>query len=411
MNKVYNGDSRRLLEILPKDVIIQTTITSPPYFDMKDYGVEGQVGFGQKYEEYLDDLKDIFAQIYTITKDDGTLWIVIDTFKRDQAVVTLPFDLVQKLKDVGWKLQEIIIWKKDKTVPWSSKGFMQRKFEYVLFFSKGDNYKTNKDQVRICDTQQLKKWWVKYPERYNPKGKALDEIWEFPIPVQGSWGAEYIRHFCPLPKEMVATMISISTDEEDVVFDPFAGSGTVMSQSAYMKRLYLGIELNPQYIDMFETYLTSTIENGKKEYNSNVNTTDQVEFEILIQDLRALKYGRILLNSIEKDCGINNLKIYVQRIVDSSISSKIKVEYTFIGKQLDDELYKMIYTYTSRPPLSKYGIMPTFKCSLDLCILDTEIYLYSKTNSHSYLRNCDYTDPKAKIISPIKVDLYEKDYE
>ena len=329
MNKVYNGDSRCLLEILPEGVQVQTTITSPPYFDMKDYGVEGQVGFGQKYEEYLEDLKEIFAQIYTVTKDDGTLWIVIDTFKRDHAVVTLPFDLVQKLNSVGWKLQEIIIWKKDKTVPWSSKGFMQRKFEYVLFFSKQNNYKTNKDQVRIYDTQQLKKWWVKYPERYNPKGKALDEIWEFPIPVQGSWGTEYIRHFCPLPKEMVATMISISTDEEDVVFDPFAGSGAVMSQSAYMKRTYLGIEINPQYINMFEAYLKSTIESGKKEYYSYMNTMDQVAFETTIQNLRALKYGRILLNNIEKDYGINDLKIYVQR-TESSISSKIKVEYTLL---------------------------------------------------------------------------------
>lgn len=106
MNKVYNGDSRCLLEILPEGVQVQTTITSPPYFDMKDYGVEGQVGFGQKYEEYLEDLKEIFAQIYTVTKDDGTLWIVIDTFKRDHAVVTLPFDLVQKLNSVGWKLRE-----------------------------------------------------------------------------------------------------------------------------------------------------------------------------------------------------------------------------------------------------------------------------------------------------------------
>lgn len=114
MNKVYNGDSRCLLEILPEGVQVQTTITSPPYFDMKDYGVEGQVGFGQKYEEYLEDLKEIFAQIYTVTKDDGTLWIVIDTFKRDHAVVTLPFDLVQKLNSVGWKLQEIIIWKRIK---------------------------------------------------------------------------------------------------------------------------------------------------------------------------------------------------------------------------------------------------------------------------------------------------------
>ena len=410
MNKVYNGDSRCLLEILPEGVQVQTTITSPPYFDMKDYGVEGQVGFGQKYEEYLEDLKEIFAQIYTVTKDDGTLWIVIDTFKRDHAVVTLPFDLVQKLNSVGWKLQEIIIWKKDKTVPWSSKGFMQRKFEYVLFFSKQNNYKTNKDQVRIYDTQQLKKWWVKYPERYNPKGKALDEIWEFPIPVQVSWGTEYIRHFCPLPKEMVATMISISTDEEDVVFDPFAGSGAVMSQSAYMKRTYLGIEINPQYINMFEAYLKSTIESGKKEYYSYMNTMDQVAFETTIQNLRALKYGRILLNNIEKDYGINDLKIYVQR-TESSISSKIKVEYTFIGRQLDDEFYRMISTYTNRPPLSKYGIIPTFKCGIDLSMLNIEIYMYSKTNSHSYLRDCNYMDSKVKIISPIKVDLYEKDFE
>lgn len=410
MNKVYNGDSRCLLEILPEGVQVQTTITSPPYFDMKDYGVEGQVGFGQKYEEYLEDLKEIFAQIYTVTKDDGTLWIVIDTFKRDHAVVTLPFDLVQKLNSVGWKLQEIIIWKKDKTVPWSSKGFMQRKFEYVLFFSKQNNYKTNKDQVRIYDTQQLKKWWVKYPERYNPKGKALDEIWEFPIPVQGSWGTEYIRHFCPLPKEMVATMISISTDEEDVVFDPFAGSGAVMSQSAYMKRTYLGIEINPQYINMFEAYLKSTIESGKKEYYSYMNTMDQVAFETTIQNLRALKYGRILLNNIEKDYGINDLKIYVQR-TESSISSKIKVEYTFIGRQLDDEFYRMISTYTNRPPLSKYGIIPTFKCGIDLSMLNIEIYMYSKTNSHSYLKDCNYMDSKVKIISPIKVDLYEKDFE
>ena len=129
-----------------------------------------------------------------------------------------------------------------------------------------------------------------------------------------------------------------------------------------------------------------------------------------IQNLRALKYGRILLNNIEKDYGINDLKIYVQR-TESSISSKIKVEYTFIGRQLDDEFYRMISTYTNRPPLSKYGIIPTFKCGIDLSMLNIEIYMYSKTNSHSYLRDCNYMDSKVKIISPIKVDLYEKDFE
>ena len=155
-NIVHNIDSRKISSIIPKKPLIQTTITSPPYFDMKDYGVDGQVGYGQKYEDYLEDLKNIFAQVHSFTKKDGTLWIIIDTFKRNNTVVTLPFDLVARLKETGWLLQEIIIWKKDKTVPWSSNGFMQRKFEYILFFSKSAIYKTNKDNVRVFDTQQLK---------------------------------------------------------------------------------------------------------------------------------------------------------------------------------------------------------------------------------------------------------------
>ena len=407
---VYNFDSRKLSEIISKEVKIQTTITSPPYFDMKDYGVEGQVGYGQEYDNYLEDLKKIFAQVYQYTKEDGTLWIIIDTFKRNNTVVTLPFDLVQKLKETGWLLQEIIIWKKDKTVPWSSNGFMQRKFEYILFFSKGNNYKTNKDNVRIYDTQQLKRWWVKYPERYNPRGKALDEIWEFPIPVQGSWGNEYIRHFCPLPKEMVATMISISTDENDVVFDPFAGSGTVMSQAAYMNRQYLGIELNDSYIEMFNNYLLKTLEEGRHEYQNLKNANDQVSFENTILDLRALKYGRVLINKIENILKIDSLKVFVKRIVPGE-SGRIEVEYTIFGEFAEDRVKETIPQLIDVPPLSKFGIVPKFKFIKALGSLDKPYYLYSKTNTYSYMRDIESSDPKVKVISSIKVDLHEKDYE
>lgn len=144
MNQIINFDSRELIKAVRLEGRkVQTTITSPPYFDMKDYGVDGQIGFGQKNDDYLIDLQKVFSQVYDITKDNGTLWIIIDTFKRNNAVVTLPFDLVQKLKETGWLLQEIIIWKKDKTVPWSSKGFMQRKFEYILFFSKNKGSSPN----------------------------------------------------------------------------------------------------------------------------------------------------------------------------------------------------------------------------------------------------------------------------
>ena len=121
MSKVFLDDARNLRKKI-KPSSLDVTITSPPYFDMKDYGHSDQIGFGQSYDSYLEDLKMIFKDIYNTTKDTGSLWVIIDSFKRDGAVIPLPFDFAREVSAVGWKLQDIIIWKKDKTVPWSKKG-------------------------------------------------------------------------------------------------------------------------------------------------------------------------------------------------------------------------------------------------------------------------------------------------
>lgn len=405
-NCIYNIDSRKISEILNKDVQIQTTITSPPYFDMKDYGVDGQVGYGQKYDDYLDDLQSIFGQVYTYTKDNGTLWIIIDTFKRNNTIVPLPFDLAERIQQVGWLLQDIIIWKKDKTVPWSNNGFTQRKFEYILLFSKTPKYKNNKDCVRVYDTQQLKKWWVKYPERYNPKGKALDEIWEYPIPVQGSWGDKYIRHFCPLPKDMVSNMIQISTDEGDVVFDPFAGTGTVLSQSAYMNRKYLGFELNPSYIQQFKEYLSNSLEEGKKDYEKMLENHGQTDFEETILNLRALKFGRLLVKKLQDETHIQ-IKVFVERLSVNSKRQSVKYVIYDASKEIFEPI---IANAVDEAPLSKFEIDPIFEFA-DSYDDNRDLYFYSITNSYSYLRNVSLNDSKVKVISSIKVDLKECDYE
>jgi DNA modification methylase len=408
INIVYNIDSRNIGSILPNKSLIQTTITSPPYFDMKDYGMKNQIGFGQTYENYLDDLQSIFKDILNRTKDNGTLWIVIDTFKRNHSVVPLPFDLANKLKEVGWIFQDIIIWKKDKTVPWSSDGFVQRKIEYILFFSKGNKFKYNKDVTRVYDTQMLKRWWVKYPERYNPKGKALDEIWEYPIPVQGAWGDKYIRHFCPLPKEMVATMISLSTDENDIVLDPFAGSGAVLSQAAYMRRKYIGVELNDNYIKQFESYLNETLTNGQNEYNMIKASPDQSSFETVIWQLRALKYGRVLLNAVEKQINTRNGKVVVTPL--QMQNDKMRVEYIFIiDRNMQAKYADLIPEIIKKKPLSLYGIIPTIKYD-ELQNHDITLYYkYSSTNSHSYIKESELFS-KAKVYSNLKIDINEQQY-
>ncbi len=410
INVVYNEDARTILEIVSPDVKIATTITSPPYFDMKDYGSENQVGYGQTYEDYLNDLQSIFSGVLKITKDDGSLWIVIDTFKRNGQVVTLPFDLSNKLKEIGWLLQDVIIWKKDKTVPWSNNGFMQRKFEYILFFTKSTKYISNKDKVRVFDTSKLKKWWVKYPERYNPKGKALDEVWEFPIPVQGSWGKKYVRHFCPLPESMVATMIQLSTNENDVVLDPFAGSGTVLSQSAYMKRNFVGFELNETYIELFQSYLDNTLEDSRKDYES-VSSKSQDDFEKTVLELRALKYARILFKIIQEQLDSIKLKIFVEIKGESEQRNKlIKVEYQLCGELDDSKIIEIINQHTSKKPLSTFGIEPVFVFLKSKSFDTSKHYCYTESNTYSYIKQPSFNSDNADIVSEICVDLNENDY-
>ena len=409
MNKICNVDSRNILDVLDEEIQIQTTITSPPYFDMKDYGVVDQIGFGQTYTDYLSDLKSIFSGILQKTKSDGSLWIIIDTFKRQNNVVLLPFDLARELQSVGWYLQDIIIWKKDKTVPWSAKGFSQRKFEYILLFSKSPQFKYNIDTVRLCDTSQLKEWWVNYPERYNPKGKALDELWEFPIPVQGSWGDKYVRHFCPLPKELVSRIIAISTDEEDVVFDPFAGSGTVLSQSAYMNRKYIGFELNSEYIEMFKRYLSETIEDGRKEYEHSKNRDSQANLEDTIINLRVLKYAKLLLVSLKKANIEANIKIFAEIIGDSNMKHKhVRTKYALIYNDVDilNNVKSVIQSKINQPPFSKFGIEAFFEYHT---IIDfthyRDLYGYSINNAHQFVKNADMNTTSIRIISPIKLDI------
>lgn len=413
-NIIFHADVRKIKEYIKETNYISTTITSPPYFDMKDYGSENQIGFGQSYEEYLLDLKSVFQDIYSITKDDGTLWIIIDTFKRDGQVIPLPFDLVSKLIQIGWLLQDIIIWKKDKTVPWSNNSFVQRKFEYILFFSKTQKFTYYKDRVRVYDTTQLKKWWVKYPERYNPKGKALDEIWEYPIPIQGSWGDKYIKHFCPLPTDMVGTMIQLTSNEGEIVLDPFSGSGAVLSQAAYMKRQYVGFELNISYIEMFKTYLKETLDDGLKKYNHLKQNPDQNIFETTILNLRALKYARMIKQNIQT---FSNYTIFVTTPLHIKQQNKlIEVSYIFIGDINIEEITPQLNTLTSKPPLSKFGIVPIFKFvnHFDQAPINSlPIYEYTESNTYSPKAIIDVQQLTLtnQIISHIYVNLKETDYE
>jgi DNA modification methylase len=347
MDSYHIKDARNLAKVVSSKVDL--IITSPPYFDMKDYGSDNQIGFGQKYADYMTDMRQVLSQCYAVSKESASLWMVVDTLKKDKCYKLLPFDLAREAEKEGWRLQDIIIWKKDKTLPFSKHGEMRNIFEYVLFFVKTDSFKYYPS--RITDLN-IKEWWVKYPERYSPNGKAQSDVWEFSIPVQGSWGSHYIRHFCPLPADMIRRIISLSSDPGDIVMDPFAGTGAVLAEAKRMGREYIGFDLNDQFREMFYEYV-KTVEPDKLGGNSE---QEKQVFGSTVQKLRALKWPSAVLKKVRQQNpdSLSNVKgVIVEPGVKGGDSD---FKYTFVLSRSDKKLESLINAITARPPFTKYGI-------------------------------------------------------
>lgn len=346
-------DARQLLSVLPDAQFVDTTITSPPYWNLKNYGSKNQVGFGQKYDEYLDDLAKIFAAVRRITKRTGSLWIVADTIKHNGELKLFPFDLADKLKRYGWILHDIIVWHKDKTLPWSHRGKLRNIFEYVLFFSRGKDFKYNIAQVR--ETEGLKEWWVHYPERYSPRGKAPTRTWKIAIPRQGSWGENWVRHFCPFPPELVRRIVLLTTNQGDIVLDPFAGSGVVLAQAKALGRRFVGSDLRRAYRRMFEKkVLPSITELENKNQRSALIEKKRDKFSTVIWNLRKTKYPRELLRLYEKKHGKSGV---VGLMALSRQRSCLEVVLILgAGKLPPENFTSRMERLMRRPPLSKYGL-------------------------------------------------------
>ena len=358
VDKYHVCDARRMAELLPGAGYVDVTITSPPYWNLKDYGVADQIGFGQGYEAYLDDLEDVFRAVFDLTRSRGSLWVISDTIKHKGEIRLLPFDLARRLKEIGWILQDIVIWNKDRTLPWSHEGKLRNIFEYITFYSKGSNFNYHLDRVR--DVTELKHWWVRYPERYSPKGKAPTRTWSIPIPRQGSWGNNWVRHFNPLPPQLVERMVLLTTDRGDVVLDPFCGSGAVLAQSHVMGRRYVGLDLNPSYKDLFESQVLPGI---RSLYEQDPERSGELQrrkrlFSKRIYSLRQIKYAREIVRLYKSAHGDLDIKA-ILALRQAGDRRLLNIVFLFpMGLQPPAGFLAAVKKLCARPPLSKYGLEP-----------------------------------------------------
>lgn len=394
---VHEGDARRIDELLrrrsgPKKPLITCTITSPPYANLIDYGHPHQIGRGQSYHDYLADCRTVFEALHRHTRDAGSLWVIADTVldqSRDpSALRPLPFDLAAQAGEVGWTLRDAIIWKKDKTRPWSNRGRLRNAFEYVLFFVKTDAYKYHIDRLR--DAIELAEWWVQYPERYNPQGKAPTNVWNIPIPVQGSWAHSAVQHACPLPPDLVEKIVFLSTDPGDVVFDPFAGSGTVVAEAERLGRRGLGIEINSTYVDAYRELVRPEILERRGTDELADRLADSNRLSEVILKLRAIKYPKAMFQQHRRRhprSASPRLAVVLVEEVDSQALRNphqlIDVTTVFVcdGSEAErEELQAVMKEIAEHRPLTKYGVSGNLRVIPSEGLVDfvrnTPLYLY-----------------------------------
>ena len=248
------GDSREVLRHVPADSV-RCCVTSPPYWSLRDYEVPGQIGLEAQLADYFASLVAVFEEVRRVLTRDGTLWLNIgDSYTsggrtwrapdkknpvramsirpptpdglKPKDLIGIPWRLAFALQSAGWYLRADIVWNKPNCQPESVKDRPTRSHEMLFMFSKSEQYHYDPAAVR------------------GPNGRNLRTVWD--IPTQPYKEA----HFAVFPEALVGPCVALGSEPGDLVLDPFLGSGTTAAVALSMGRRVLGIELNPEYVEI-----------------------------------------------------------------------------------------------------------------------------------------------------------------
>lgn len=265
--KIIIGDSRKMIEL--KDSSIDLVVTSPPYWHIKNYGVEGQIGYGQSLHEYLKSLYIVWKECFRVLKPGTRLCINIgDQFLRGiiygkYKVAPLHSELIVQCEKIGFDYMGSIIWHKKTTMnttgganvmgsyPYPPNGLIEIDYEFILIFKKPG--KKTPPSKEIKEKSKLtKEEWKEY----------FSGHWNFP-------GERQIEHEAMFPEELPKRLIRMFTFVGDTVLDPFLGSGTTVKAALNLERNAIGYEINEKFLPII-----------KKKIDINQNLFENKKIEI-----------------------------------------------------------------------------------------------------------------------------------
>ena len=253
VHKIINGDSRQMTEL--KDKSIDLIITSPPYWQLKDYGTENQIGYNDSYEEYINNLNLVWKESYRILNNGCRLCINIgDQFARAvyygrYKVIPIRTEIIKFCESIGFDYMGAVIWQKQTTTnttggasimgsfPFPRNGIFSIDYEFILIFKKLGNPKKPDKNLKE-QSQMTKEEWKEY----------FSGHWNF-------GGAKQDGHIAMFPEELPKRLIKMFSFVGDTVLDPFLGSGTTSLAAKKLNRNSVGYEMNQDFIPFIKRKL------------------------------------------------------------------------------------------------------------------------------------------------------------
>ena len=259
---LIRGCASEALSRLPANSV-QTVVTSPPYWSLRDYNVDSQTGRDESLPDYVESIVETFDRLRDVLKDDGTVWLNIgdaytsgnrryrapDRKSRARAMpvrpqtpeglkpkdlIGLPWRIAFALQADGWWVRSEVIWVKPNAYPESVQDRPTLDHETVFLLSKSQNY--------YYDVQAIR----------GPNERRLRTTWEIATEPQRPMDGNQTSHPAVMPFELAERCIKITSRPGDLVLDPFAGSGTTLLAARDLERIWIGIELKSSFVDIIE---------------------------------------------------------------------------------------------------------------------------------------------------------------
>ena len=375
IHRIITGDSRKMQEV--KDASVHLVVTSPPYWQLKDYGSSDQIGFNHSYEEYINNLNLVWNECYRVIENGCRLCINIgDQFARSvyygrYKVIPIRTEIIKFCETIGFDYMGAVIWQKVTTCnttggasvmgsfPYPRNGILKLDYEFILIFKKQGVASPVTHEIREKSKMTTEEW-----------NQYFSGHWNFAGEKQG-------KHLAMFPEELPKRLIKMFTFVGDTVLDPFLGSGTTTLAAKNLGRNSVGYEINGDFL----TFIKERVGCGQSLFS------EECAFEISKQEkiianfaeqIQELPY--IFEDPIKVDKKIDPKKLQFGSKIDQD--SGQREEYFTVKEVVSPELIKLSNGLTVRLLGIKQDVLKNGKA--------TE-YLVNKTQGQKVFLKYDQT--------------------